>query len=150
MGTVKTAPVAAHAQSETHRYQVHFPEHGPRESDPHKSDFDEYKRRRKKAGTWYCDFAHTYRDDTTECDLTHPLECHHAVIEFALANGVDLARLEKWYPGVSSMGIGKWIDDAAGANLVLLCVWHHRGHGGVHTLSASDYEAYKFVEGLIS
>lgn len=141
-------PVKAHAQAETHRYQVHFPEHEARESDPHHADFAEYKRRRKEAGTWYCDFAHQYRDDTSECDLSGPLECHHAVIEFALANGVNLARLEKWYPGVSQEGIGAWLDQAQ--NLILLCRWHHRGHGGVHVLSASDYEAYKFVEGLIS
>lgn len=143
-----TSPVKAHDQNETRRYTVHFPEHGPREHDPHKADFDEYKRRRRAAGTWFCDFAHDYRDDASECDLTGPLECHHAVIEYALQNGVDLARLEKWYPGVSSEGVGKWIDNAD--NLVLLCRWHHRGHGGVHTLSASDYEAYKFIKGLIS
>lgn len=140
--------VKAHSQNETHRYTMHFPEHGPRASDPHKADFDEYKRRRKAAGSWYCDFAHQWRDDSSECDLSGPLECHHAVIEFALANGVNLARLEKWYPGVSTMGVGKWIDNAD--NLCLLCRWHHRGHGGVHILSASDYEAYKFIEGLIS
>ncbi len=133
---------------ETHRYAVHVPEHGPRESDPHHADFAEYKRRRKAGGSWYCDFAHQYRDDDSECDLSGPLECHHAVIEFALANGVDLARLEKWYPGISKMGVGEWIDTAD--NLTILCRWHHRGHGGVHVLSASDYEAYKFIEGLIS
>lgn len=140
--------VKAHLQRVTHRYALKYPEHGPRDRDPHKADFDEYKRRRKAAGTWYCDFAHEYRDDSSECDLSGPLECHHSVIEFALANGVDLKRLEKWYPGVSTEGIGKWIDNAE--NLCLLCRWHHRGHGGVHVLSASDYEAYKFVEGLIS
>lgn len=132
----------------TDRYSKRVPDHEPREDDPHKADFDEYKRRRKASGTFHCDFAAEYRDDASECDLAHPLECHHAVIEFALKNGVNLDRLEKFYPGVSSMGIGQWINTAP--NLKLLCRWHHRGHGGVHVVSASDWEAYKFVKGLIA
>lgn len=140
--------VAAHVQKATRRYSIHYKAHDPRSRDPHKADFDEYKRRRKTAGTWFCDFAKQYRDDTSECDLAHPLECHHSVIEFAVANSVDLTSLEKYYPGVSAMGVGAWIDSPN--NLMLLCRWHHRGHGGVHIVSASDWEAYKFVKGLIT
>lgn len=141
--------VAAHIQKMTRHYSVRVPEHGPRGHDPHKADFDEYKRRRKTGGTWYCDFAQQYRHgDSTECDLTHPLECHHSVIEYAMQNGVDLTLLEQFYPGVSTAGVGAWIDSAD--NLTLLCRWHHRGHGGVHIVSASDWEAYKFVKGLIT
>lgn len=140
--------VAAHLQRITHAYTMHYPAHPPRDQDPHKADFDEYKRRRRANGTFYCDFAHMYRADSSECVLTSPLECHHSIIEYALQNGVDLARLEKFYPGVSRMGVGKWIDSAA--NLMILCSWHHRGHGGVHVASASDWEAYKFIQALIS
>lgn len=139
--------VAAHEQAETRRYTLRVPEHGPREHDPHHADFEEFKRRRKASGEWWCDFARQYRADTAECDLTKPLECHHSVIEYALQNGVNLAELERFYPGVSVMGIGAWIDSPN--NLTLLCAWHHRGHGGIHIVSASDWEAYKFVKGLI-
>jgi hypothetical protein len=132
----------------TRRYSVHYKAHDPRGDDPHKADFDEFKRRRRAAGTWFCDFGKQYRADSSECDLTYPLECHHSVIEFALANSVDLTMLEKFYPGVSKTGIGAWIDSPN--NLMLLCRWHHRGHGGVHNVSASDWEAYKFVKGLIT
>jgi hypothetical protein len=141
--------VAAHDQVETHRYVIHFPEHEPREHDPHKSDFDEYKRRRRQDGTYHCDFAMEHRNgDTSECDLSKPLECHHQHIEFALQNGVDLTLLEKDYPGVSDVGIGAWIDSAT--NLELLCVFHHRGHGGKHVLSVSDFEGEIYVRGLAS
>ena len=34
-------------------------------------------------------------------------------------------------------------------NLVWLCEFHHRGHGGIHTAAAADYEAEKYVRGLI-
>ena len=77
------------------------------------------------------------------------LELHHAHIEFALQNGVELAWLEADYPGVSDPDtIGMWVESAK--NLTWLCERHHRGDGGVHTLTASDYEAEKYVKGLTS
>jgi hypothetical protein len=141
--------VAAHIQAVTRRYTLHYPEHEGRAEDPWHADFEAFKRRRKANSTDYCDFGHTYRGgDSSECDLSKPLEAHHSIIEFALQNGVDIKLLEQFYPGVSQMGIGKWVD--SDQNLTLLCTWHHRGHGGVHIASASDWEAYRFVKGLIS
>jgi len=140
--------VAAHTQNIMHRYTEHYPEHEGRAEDPWHADFEEFKRRRKAASTYYCDFAHAYRSDSSECNLSIPLEAHHSIIEFALQNGVDVELLERFYPGVSQMGIGRWID--SDQNLTLLCAWHHRGHGGVHVASASDWTAYQFVKGLIT
>ncbi len=141
-----TEDVAAHDQNVTHKYVVHYPEHEPREGDPHYKDFNEYRRRTK--ATARCQFA-VDTDDDSGCDAVHPLELHHAHIEFSLQNGVDLARLEHIYPGVSNVDhIGSWVESAA--NLIWLCQFHHRGHGGVHTAAAADYEAQKFVKGLIT
>lgn len=138
-----------HNQGVTNRYTVHYPEHGPRESDPHYHDFHEYKRRRKTDGTWHCDFAMEHRGgDFSECDLTRPLECHHKHIEFALQNSVDLTLLEKDYPGVSETGVGAWVESAI--NLELLCVAHHRGPGGKHHISVSDFEGEMYIRNLIS
>lgn len=76
------------------------------------------------------------------------MELHHSHIEFSLQNGVDLARLEHVYPGVSDpTQVGAWVESAN--NLVWLCLWHHRGAGGVHSAAAADFEASKFVRGLI-
>ena len=48
------------------------------------------------AGTYTCDFAVEHRNgDTSECDLTKPLECHHRIIEFSVQNSVDLSCLRK-------------------------------------------------------
>lgn len=139
--------IAAHQQAETHRYILVIPEHGPRESDPHYRDFHAYKTRRRKNGTYYCDFAAEFRGGKPdECDLSKPLECHHKHIEFALINGVDLSLLEPDYPGVSAMGVGAWVESAD--NLELLCVWHHRGHAGKHVLSVSDWEGLKYIRRL--
>lgn len=135
----------AHDQATTHRYVVHYPEHPPRTSDPHYRDFEAYRRRTE--ATAHCAIGE-HRDDYTECDLEHPLELHHAHIEFSLQNGVDLAWLEADYPGVSDpSSVGAWVESAA--NLMWLCRAHHRGAGGVHVASSSDYEAEKYVRGLI-
>lgn len=140
--------VPAHDQTVTHTYVIRYPEHGPRETDPHYADFHAYKQRRKTAGTYWCDFAQEHRGgDTSECDLAGPLECHHRVIEFATMNAVDLVLLEKDYPGVSQAGVGAWVESAD--NLMLLCRAHHRGPDGVHVASYADYGATFYIRGLL-
>ena len=134
----------AHDQKVTRSYTVHYPEHLPRKSDPHYRDFDAYRRRTKK--TAKCSIGE-HRNDFSECAGT--LELHHSHIEFSLQNGVDLKWLEKDYPGVSDPNkVGEWVESAQ--NLLWLCECHHRGHGGVHVASSSDFEAEKYVRGLIS
>jgi hypothetical protein len=140
--------VAAHDQRFTHSYILHYPEHGPRESDPHYADFHAYKAMRRKNGTYTCDFAVEHRaGDTSECDLKAPLECHHRVIEFATMNAVDFVLLEHDYPGVSKMTVGAWVESAV--NLMLICRLHHRGPGGVHVASSADYGAEFYIRNLI-
>ena len=134
----------AHDQKVTRSYTVHYPEHLPRKSDPHYRDFDAYRRRTKK--TAKCSIGE-HRNDFSEC--AGSLELHHSHIEFSLQNGVDLKWLEKDYPGVSDPNkVGEWVESAQ--NLLWLCEFHHRGHGGVHVASSSDFEAEKYVRGLIS
>lgn len=136
--------VEAHSQRIKHSYTVHYPEHEPRESDPHYVDFTHYRRQTKD--TAVCHFAERTGDDS-ECH--GGLELHHAHVEFSLQNGVDLAWLERDYPGISNPDeVGAWVETAD--NLIWYCAWHHRGHGGVHVASASDFEAEHFVRGLIS
>jgi hypothetical protein len=143
------AEVPAHSQVVTRHYLVHYPAHDPRADDPHRADFEAWKRQRKAAGTYHCDFAVAHRGgDTSECDMASPLEAHHKVIELALLNAVDFALLEQDYPGISAQTAGAWID--SDANLTLLCVRHHRGPGGVHTATASDYGSEAYVRDMIS
>ena len=135
--------VPAHDQRTTHAYVMHYPEHPARESDPHYRDFEAFRRRTQ--ATARCAFAVEIGDDS-ECH--GGLELHHSHVEFSLQNGVDLARLEHLYPGISDPDeVGAWVESAA--NLVWLCAFHHRGHGGVHTAAAADYEASKWVKGLV-
>ena len=77
------------------------------------------------------------------------MELHHSHIEFSLQNGVDLKWLEADYPGVSDPDtVGAWVESAE--NLEWLCIFHHRGRGGKHTVAAADFEAERYVRGLIS
>lgn len=140
----------AHDQTETHRYVIRYPEHEPRESDPHYVDFHHYRESTK--ATAKCAVGE-HRDDYSEC---HPppehwptgLQLHHSHIEFALQNGVDLKWLEKDYPGVSNpTEVGAWVESAA--NLTWLCEKHHIGENGVHVLTSSDYEAERYISGMI-
>lgn len=136
--------VPAHDQTTTRHYLMHFPEHPARADDPHYADFEAYRRRTH--ATAVCQFE-VDTGDASEC--AGGLELHHAHIEFSLQNGVDLARLERHYPGVSDPSqVGAWVESAE--NLIWYCAFHHRGHGGVHTAASSDFEASKFVKGLIS
>lgn len=146
------ADVPAHKQPVTHRYVISYPEHEPRTRDPWHSDFLEWKRRRRAAGTYWCDFAHQYRDgDTSEC-APGPKEAHHDHIEFAMVNGLlvpaNYERFEKRWPGITQDRVGEWID--TDPNLILYCPFHHRGNGGVHTASASDFEASTILANLLS
>jgi hypothetical protein len=123
---------------------MHYPAHPARKDDPHYVDFEAYRRAHK--ATALCAIGE-HRGDFSECG--GGLELHHAHVEFSLQNGVDLKWLEKDYEGISDPDkVGAWVE--SGANLVFLCEFHHRGHGGVHVASASDYEAEKYIRGLIS
>jgi hypothetical protein len=136
--------VAAHTQVSSHKYLMHYPEHPARKDDPHYVDFEAYRKKTKTEAK--CAIGE-HRNDYSEC--SGGLELHHAHIEFSLQNGVDLKWLEADYPGISDPDhVGSWVESAD--NLLWLCEFHHRGHGGVHVATASDYEAEKYVRELIS
>lgn len=149
---------AAHDQAEGHRYTVHFPPHPAREDDPHYKDFDHYHRKTRPAARCFvgerigfgdCRDAQGAAVVVDANGQMSGLELHHAHIEFSLQNGVDLAALEKDYPGVSNPDeVGAWVETEA--NFRWLCVFHHRAAGGAHTASHSDWEAEQYVRGLIT
>ena len=150
--------VDAHDQQTTHVYVVHFPPHPAREDDPHYKDFDAYHRKMRptarcyvgsRVGFGYCKDAQGQPLSIDAAGQQSGLELHHAHIEFALQQGIDLAALEADYPGISDAGaVGAWVE--SGANFRWLCVYHHRGRGGAHTAAHSDYEGSFYVPGLIS
>ena len=76
-----------------------------------------------------------YRRHVRQAQDAEPIELHHDKVEFALANGVDVARFAVLYP---ELGV---VDDETFAcfvesdgNLTPLCRLHHTGIRGVHVL----------------
>ena len=143
--------VPAHVQKVTHSYWVHYPNHDPREDDPHYADFHHFRETTKAEAK--C-LVGEHRNDYSECDPPPEhwpvgLEVHHGIIEFAVQNSIDLKWLEVDFPGISDPSqIGAWVESAV--NLEWRCVFHHRGVGGVHTLTESDYQGVRYVRGLTS
>lgn len=133
----------AHDQNITHHYTMHFPAHPPRPEDPHYVDFNHYRETHIK------DAKCKFYDSANPQDCTDQLELHHAFVEFSLQNGVDLAVLEKDFPGISDPAkVGAWVE--SDQNFEFLCSFHHRGHGGAHTASHSDFVAERYVKDLIN
>lgn len=138
----------AHETRQAHHYTVLFPAHPARKDDPHYRDFNHYHESTRHDPEIYQCAVGKHRSDFSECSLDKPLELHHSHVEFSLQNGVDLKWLEVDYPGISNQDeVGAWVESAD--NLQWLCEAHHRGLMGVHKLSASDYEAVKYVHGLV-
>lgn len=151
--------VAAHSAHQSHSYWLHYPEHPARESDPHYVDFNHYHTRTRPNARCYVGQRVGYGDckDAQGSPAPPPdgggeqpgLELHHAHVEFSLQNGISLAALEMDYPGISDPSqVGSWVESEA--NFRWLCAFHHRGAGGAHTASHSDWEGQQYVFGLIT
>ena len=68
------------------------------------------------------------------------METHHDEIEWAAANGLDLALVMRDWPELSDMDkVREWLDSEA--NMLVLCDKHHRGsRTGIHSIT---YPAWK-------
>lgn len=147
----------AHDQHFAHAYWVHFPPHPARKDDPHYTDFDHFHRKTRPTARCYVGerigFDECCDAQGAACVIDAKgeqsgLELHHAHIEFALQNGVDLAALERDYPGISNPDeVGAWVE--TDVNFRWLCVRHHRGPAGAHTITHSDWEAGQYIPALI-
>lgn len=148
----------AHTQVSQHRYIVHYPDHPARKNDPHYTDFEHYHKTHRRDARCFVgniigfDQCLDVNGEPVTVDdrgQQSGLELHHSHVEFSMQNGVDLQALEKFYPGISDPDkVGAWVE--TGDNFMWLCTFHHRGSGGAHTATASDWEAEKFVKGLIT
>jgi hypothetical protein len=144
---VTRRPVAAHDQAQTHRYVMHYPDHAPREGDPHYRAFEAYGRHHRAGAVCYV----AERAGSAQC--AGPLELHHSVLEFATANAADPKALHRDFPEIGEDAtadeVAAWVESSPGA-FRWLCAFHHRGHGGAHTASHADWTAQLYVPGLIS
>lgn len=146
--------VKAHDQVVTHRYRIHYPEHGPRKDDPHYIDFNHYHRLNRATARCHIGvrvgFEQCLDSEIDASGKQSDLELHHAHIEQSLINGVSFEALEHDYPGISNPNeVGAWVQ--SDANFRWLCTYHHRSTAaGAHAISHSEWEASQYVPNLTS
>ncbi len=125
----------AHTQQQTDRFVLYYPDHAPRQDDPHYAAFNAARKRILAAGIgcWICGSK----------DL---LELHHSGVEFAAASGVDLAKFEADYPEFKIENEDEflaWVESEG--NLQVLCSLHHRGPcNGIHHLPHPNWKLQQF------
>lgn len=146
----------AHSQQVTNRYQISFPDHAPRATDPHYKAFETYRRLHVAAAT--CFVGQRVGFDQCADALGHAipdqpgsggLELHHHTIEFSLLNSVDLRALQVDYPFLTdSAAVQAWAETEG--NLMWLCAKHHRGTGGIHHAAFADFEASLYIRSLLT
>lgn len=144
-----------HDQKVTNHYVVHYPEHSPREGDPNYVTFNAYHRLHSPTAVCFMG-ARLGLDQCADAQGLpmldqpgHPgIELHHAHLEFATINSVDLAVLSADYPQITTMEEAlAWAETAE--NFVWLCAKHHRGAGGIHHAAAADWAAELYIRDLI-
>lgn len=118
---------AQHDQKITLHIVEHYPSHEPRAGDPHYHFFNAARARLQKLGKLTCWVGNH------EC--AGQIELHHDKVEFALANGVDVARFAKLYPEFGIIGDDDFLRAIESeGNLTPLCKRHHTGNLGIHCL----------------
>jgi hypothetical protein len=139
--TVKTTIIKAHTQTETVTIRRYFPDHTPREGDPHYHYFNAARKRLHEAGKlvcWVCGKG--------EGDPHNPIELHHTMVEYALQNEFDIARFEQDYPEFGIMSdedFFRWVEQDD-HNLTALCAEHHTGLLGIHRMDYPTWQAIKY------
>lgn len=73
------------------------------------------------------------------CGIRHStggaMETHHAHVEWAAANGIDLALIVRDFPDLTDAPkLRDWLDSEG--NMLVLCAKHHRGsRTGIHSIT---------------
>ena len=118
-----------------------YPAHEPRSGDPHYAAFNAARRRLEKLGALRCWIGNA------DCSLQYPIELHHAVVEFALANIVDETHFAQLYPEfhvTDDETFLTWVEGEG--NLLPLCKSHHTGVLGVHLLPYPGWLPQRFLK----
>ena len=94
----------SHSQHVTYTVEEWFPAHLPRKNDPHYTIFNATRKRLKKLGKlvcWRCgikDGDTLLGDDGKPTTAKASIELHHSVVEYSLANAVNIAEFGTLYP----------------------------------------------------
>lgn len=127
----------SHTQIRTIKVMEFYPEHSPRENDPHYHIFNSARARLERLGKLKCWINNK--------DCHGGIELHHSLVEFSLTNGVDIHRFEELYPEFNIIDDESFLNFVEGeGNLLPLCMFHHRSSGGIHSLPYPCWIAQRF------
>jgi len=118
--------VPAHAQTRELKETIYYPSHPKRGAESH--EFQETKKAEEAAGEgcFICGVTQEELGPDTR------LEGHHYSCEWSLINSLDLAKVQKYFSGVTDLAT--FLDSKT--NLILLCPKHHRSPKyGVHMIT---------------
>ena len=131
------APVAAHEKIVTVQFIERWQAHPPRKGDPDYKLFNAARRRMKAAGLLVCAIS--------DCNCYGGIELHHSKLEYAHVPDIDLERLNEVYGlHLTDEDFAAWVESPG--NLEPLCVGHHRGVYGVHSLPEPEWNAYRVAK----
>ncbi len=123
---------------------AHYPEHGPRETDPHYKIFNRSRHHLIDVlgvGCWIGGATKTQIADGLaaghRCYGATVLEAHHSVAEFAGLNAVDWQKIAADFP---TLGVHSNEDFLSAAEseggLLIICSKHHRDpQFGIHSIT---------------
>lgn len=102
-----------------------WPPHEPREKDPNYKYFHQAHDRIKKAGLLKC--------NVLSSEHYGQIELHHDKVEYAHINDIDINKFNQLYGlHLDDKDFQRYVEEEG--NLEPLCMEHHRGIRGVHSL----------------
>ena len=141
----------AHSQHVTYTVEEWFPAHLPRKSDPHYTVFNKTRKRLKALGRlvcWRCGIKDGDRlldDEGKPTDVKASIELHHSIVEYSLANAVDISEFGKLYPELHVEDDETFLQFVESeGNLLPLCVKCHRGKQGIHCVQYPGWLLERF------
>ena len=130
-------PTPAHDENVDIRFIERWPEHEPRAKDPYYKYFNQAKARMKKLGLYKCNVPSQYHYGQ--------LEAHHVKVEFAHLNDVDVDKFNQAYGlHLDDDAFKKYVEEEG--NLEILCVLHHRGQEGIHSLPDPEWNLLRIAK----
>lgn len=132
--------------SELHRELeelVYYPEHDPRKASSTYTKTHHHLVYEMDEPCWICGIRNS----------TAPkkgyMETHHQHLEWAAANGVDLAKIVIDFPDIhDTASLRKWLDSEG--NMLVLCAKHHRGpRTGIHSITYPAWLLQRYQNGFI-
>lgn len=134
----------AHYERRTLHELVAYPEHGPREGDPHYAIFHKARKHLIDdlgVGCWIGGATKAQitagLPEDHRCFGAHQLEAHHAVAEFAGLNEIDWRKVASDFPQAGITSDEEFLRFAESeGGLMILCDVHHRAAGrGIHSVT---------------